>query len=228
MLETNTVVNSRQLPKFRLPPVNGSYAECLFQLNKLRLYESTFGEIGDLACATLQNPDREGFCEVAQLLSGPHWLRGFTSILYGIKGAYIQDYPVIEDNGVFNRRIHMREEHLIKRLESSDPNVRFVPFGYKTGEQSSRDLTENPFVIALVNGEDRAEELGETAKKIRKNCCLLSCDPSKKYKEPNIMASGLYLTSISLVVCAEFGVAGFDDGDGYAFGLIKDSNEATC
>jgi hypothetical protein len=39
---------------------------------------------------------------------------------------------------------------LIRRLESKDKSVRFIEYGYKIGEQSSKELENNTFIIALA------------------------------------------------------------------------------
>ena len=53
---------------------------------------------------------------------------------------------------------------LIKRLEENDSDVKFVPFGYKTGKQSYRELAKNPYIIARY-GEEGADKIAEIASK---------------------------------------------------------------
>lgn len=88
----------------------------------------------------------------------------FNGLLYVPKeGVYIQDRPQINNLG-----ISMEKSDLIKMLEANDPSVRFVPFGFKTGEQTPQELATNQFVVGLA-GEDGAEKLAEIALNFRLN-----------------------------------------------------------
>ena len=47
-----------------------------------------------------------------------------------------------------------------------DSRVRFVPFGFKLGDQSTRQFAKNPYVIAHV-GEENADVIAEIADKFK-------------------------------------------------------------
>ena len=123
-------------------------------------------------------------------------LWGFTGNLYlpkrGSKGiVYIQDNPEIRNGKPF-----MEESELIKKLEAGDPSVRGpVQLGYKTGEISSSELAEHPYILALVRGEPGAEELKRFADEHYDNLCLYSFD---SVRQPLIRLSALYSSKFPL------------------------------
>ena len=198
---------------FIYPPVRGIYTKCAEQLSEQGLYQPTFSEIVSLAHGAWQNSDEKYSKEIIKIMKDS-WIRGFTGILYNKEGAYIQDKPQIVDG-----RVSMSENDLVRKLESKDSSVRFVPFGYKTGEQSSRALAKNPFVIALCGSEDagkeQAEKLAEVADKYRTSPWLFSYDSTN---EPIVRVSALdsYWGGYGLDV---YGGNHGDDRDDYAFGV---------
>src|SRR3989344_4475274 len=112
------------------------------------------------------------------------WLWGFTGTLYiPNNGVYIQDNPEVRNGMPF-----MEESELVKILEKNDSSVRFVPFGFKTEEMTSLELSKNPYVIALAVKEG-AEKLAEVADKHKnKNPYLFSFD---SVDQPLIRVSAL-------------------------------------
>lgn len=67
----------------------------------------------------------------------------------------------------------MDESDLVRKLESHDSSVRFVPFGFKVEEMSSADLARNNYIIGLA-GQEGAEKLAEVAGKFKQKPYLWS------------------------------------------------------
>ena len=195
---------------FIYPPVRGTYNECVDQLKEQGLYQPTFSEVVSLTHSVWQNPEEKYSKEIIKLMKY-YWLRGFTGILYmQNEGAYIQDHPEIK-----NGRIFMDRKDLIAKLESKDPSVRFVPFGYKLEDQTASQLAKNPFVIGLTGSEEQAEKVGEIADKYRDKPHLWRFN---SISEPITRASPLYSD------CSGYWlfVNGYDLDDNrycYAFGV---------
>ncbi len=123
----------------------------------------TLSENASLVYSAWQNPKEKYSKEIRDILRN-NWLWCFNGILYEPKeGAYIQDNPEIKDNQVI-----INKSDLVKKLESNDSSVRFVPFGYKTGEQTSEQLANNKLVQALATPEG-AEKLAEVSSKYKNN-----------------------------------------------------------
>ena len=143
-----------------------TYTEVSKQISRSELKRPTMSETTSLIHAAWQNPDNKYSEEILRTLK-ENWFWTFTGILYvPHKGAYIQDNPLpcVQDN-------LMNESDIIKKLESNDESVRFIPFSWYNGEQidglnNPLKLTENPFVIGLV-GKEGAEKLEEIAKKYK-------------------------------------------------------------
>jgi len=101
---------------------------------------------------------------------------GFTGNLFvPDEGVYIQDSPEICDG-----KLVMNKSDLVKKLEANDKNVRFVPFGYKIGDQTPRELRENQYILALA-GEEGAEKLAKIANKHKDKPSLLLSDFHEGY-----------------------------------------------
>ncbi|MEK6883183.1 MAG: hypothetical protein AABY22_26390, partial [Nanoarchaeota archaeon] len=100
--------------------------------------------------------------EIKRILEN-NWLWGFTGLLYVLKkGAYIRDKPEVK-----NEMPYMNESDLVKKLDQKDPSVRFIPFGFKVGEQTPKQLEKNPFVIGIA-GKEGAQKIAEIADKFKK------------------------------------------------------------
>ncbi len=110
------------------------------KIDKARLLRPTFAETVSLVYSATQNQDNKYAQQVLDILKNS-WFWGFNGIIYKPKeGAFISDR---------NRKdIH-------------------VPFGFKTGENSLEEFVKNPFVLALVEGEEGAEKLGKIAKSLK-------------------------------------------------------------
>ena len=131
---------------------------------------------------------------------------GFTGILYVPNdGAYVQDFPNVLDS-----RIQMDKSELVKRLEANDANVRFVPFGFKIGEMTSRELAKNEFVKALT-GEEGAEKLTDIADTYSRKPYLGAFNRHEITRVPSLLSDYGKLR----INCYRH------DRNAYAFGKIK-------
>lgn len=74
----------------------------------------------------------------------------FTGNLYLPKSnEEINNGVILEHNPkILNGKLHMDKNSLVKRLRENDSNVKFVPFGYKTGEMHYNQIRKHPYIIA--------------------------------------------------------------------------------
>jgi len=187
----------------------GDYTNVGLQIGQNGLSRPTMAQTASLIHTAFNSEDRYSDEIIGIIKRGLFWV--FTGSLYALKGAYVQDDPEIRDRMPF-----MEESELIRRLEKNDPSVRFVPFGFKVGEMSLRELADNGYVKALA-GEESAEKLAEVASKFRGNPILFSLDNTK---EPTTRVSALgsdRVLSGRLYVDGSHG----NDMGGYAFGISK-------
>ncbi|MEK6844337.1 MAG: hypothetical protein AABX83_02820 [Nanoarchaeota archaeon] len=135
---------------------SGNYIDVAEELKKDNLSQPTMSQNASLIYSAWQNPKEKYSKEVINTL-GEFGLWCFNGILCAKEGAYIKDNPEIK-----NGRVSMNEKDLLSKLESSESSVRFVPYGYKVGKQSAKELAKNKFVQALA-GEEGADKLAETS-----------------------------------------------------------------
>ncbi len=189
-----------------------TYVNLAEQLKKDNLSQPTMSHNTSLIHAAWQNPKEKYSKEIINILRD-NWLRCFNGILYEPnEGAYIQDTPEIRNN-----RLIMNKLDLIKRLESNDSSVRFVPFGYKIGELSSyKDLENHPLVIGLA-GEEGAQKLAEASTNFKYRPYVWGFD---SVDEPLIRVASLG------GVLGVYGNGWVGDLD-YAFGVFNETGEAS-
>ena len=189
----------------------GTYANVASSIEQDQLSTPNLAETVSLVHAAFHSEDK--YSKEIQKLMKNNWSWGFTGILYvPQKGAYIQSPPSIKDSFP-----HKQESELDKKLESKDPSVRHVPFGYKTESMSSLELAKNPFIQALA-GEEGAEKLAEIADKHKNKPYLWSF---KSVDEPTTRASALYsIWGVGRGLSVDGDLLGYD-GDGYAFGVRR-------
>ena len=140
------------------------------------------------------------------------WFWEFTRNLWVEDGVYVYD----------NRDGKLVDESdLIKKLEANDRSVRFVPKGFKLGEQTSEELAKNPYIIARYS-EEGAEKLAEVAGQFSSNPYVYGLTNVRK-SEQRVSALGHYWGRDRLGVGGSdfVGVSG-----GYALG-VRESGEAT-
>lgn len=192
-----------------------TYANVQKQITQDKLTPPTAAEIASLVHAAWQNPDEKYSKKIIELLR-TNYLWCFTGNLYvPNKGVYVQDNPKVKDG-----KVSMNREDLEKRLESNDSSVRFVPFGFKIGEQSALKLVKNPWIIALV-GEEGAEKLAEVSDKYKYKPYVWSFENvGKETAKVSELGSGWGW------YCGRLRVGGFYFDDyryGYAFGVSGDA-----
>ncbi|MBU1203772.1 MAG: hypothetical protein KKG60_01755 [Nanoarchaeota archaeon] len=186
-------------------------------ISEANLSVPTMAETASLVYAAWQNPEERYSKEIIRLLKDS-WLWGFTGNLYVPgDGVYIQDNPKIKDGKVI-----MEKSKLVEALEKQDKTVRFVPFGFKTGKQTSLELSKNHYVVALV-GEQGADKLAQVADKYKNKACVWSFS-SIDNEVIRVSALDSDWDGRRLDVDGD-GFGG--GGDGYAFGVFKKSGEAT-
>jgi len=138
---------------------HSAYAKVGQQITEAGLVLPTMEQTASLVYDAWQNPDEKYSKDIIRKLR-TNWLWGFNGLLYvPNEGVYIQDRPDIQ-----NGKVVMNQEDLVKKIESNDESVRFVPFGFKRDSQSSLELAKNPFIQALA-GEEGADKLASVADK---------------------------------------------------------------
>ncbi|KHO55564.1 MAG: hypothetical protein QT10_C0001G0168 [archaeon GW2011_AR19] len=150
---------------FQHPAFKGTYGNVAEQIDKAGLKRPNSPETASLVYDAFQNKDEKYESEIISILKD-NWFWEFTGNLYLPKsneeinnGVLIEYNPKIE-----NGKLIMNKNSLIKRLQSNDPLVKFVPFGYKIEKQSSLELSKNPYIVARY-GEEGAEKIAEVASK---------------------------------------------------------------
>lgn len=197
-----------------LHPIYGpnTYANVGSEIERDGLYRPTMAETASLVHGAFNSDD--DYSKDIKKIMRDNWLWGFTGILYvPNRGAYIQDDPELR-----NGMPYMEELELIKRLESGDSLVRYVPFGFKIGSQSSLELSKNPYVIGLV-GKEGVEKLAEVADKHRAKPYLWSFE-SVDESLTRVSALDSYW-SIGVRRLNVYGYIHGNDRDGCAFGVQK-------
>ncbi len=171
----------------------------------------TMAETASLLHAAYNSDDKYS-SEIKQLMKD-RFLWSFDKNLYTPKGVYI--YPEAISNSK-----DLEESELVKKLETGDKSIRFVPFGYKTGEMSYLELAKNAYVRALA-GDEGAEKLADVADKFRNDPCLWALT---SVSEPITRVSAV---GSSWGFVRRLDVDGYDHGygrdggGGYGFGVYK-------
>ncbi len=193
----------------------GTYIQVAKQLEEDNLHQPTMSQNTSLVYSAWQNPEEKYSKEIIDILRN-NWLWCFNGILYEPKeGVYIQDNPEIK-----NGRVFMDKSDLVKKLEAKDPTVRFVPFGYKINEQTSKQLANNKFVQALA-GEESAQKLAEASANYKFKPCVWSFD---NIDEQLIKVASLdELRGLDVNGLDVYGDFSGDDWDGHAFGVSEAS-----
>ena len=158
------------------PSFKGTYGDVSEEIKKAELEKMTSAQTASLVYDAFKNKDDKYCSEITPILKDDLFWE-FTGNLYLPKsneeinnGVILDLNPVIE-----NKRLIMNKNSLIERLKNNDKNVKFVPFGYKIGEQSSLELFKNPYIIARY-GEEGADKIAQIADEFEKSPKLWSYD----------------------------------------------------
>jgi len=201
---------------FQHPAFKGNYANVAEQLDKANLKRPDSKETASLVYDAWKTPKGEHESEIINILRN-NWLWEFTGNLYLPKsnneinnGVILEYNPTIETG-----KLVMDKNSLIKRLKENDSNVKFVPFGFKTGQQNLLEFAKNPYIVTRY-GEEGAEKIAEVASNYVKNPVIWSFD---SVDEEKVRISALYdaggFVKGLLVGGSDWG----GDVDGLAFGV---------
>jgi len=161
---------------FQHPAYRGTAENVSEQIDKAGLKRPTSSETASLVYDAFQNPEGEYESEIIKILKN-NLLWEFTGNLCLLKSNdEVNNGVILETNSNFAiGRLNMNKQSLIKRLQENDSLVKFVPFGYKMGEQTPLELVKNPYIIARY-GEEGADNIAEVASKYKKNPKLWGFD----------------------------------------------------
>ncbi len=203
---------------FQYPSFKGTYGSVAEQIDKEGLKRPSSPETASLVYDAWKNPKGEYESEIIKILKDA-WLWEFTGNLYLPKsseevnnGVILEYNPTIE-----NGKLVMDKSYLIKRLNENDSNVKFVPFGYKIGDQKPSELEKNPYIVARY-GEEGAVKIAEVASKYRLNPYLWSFDSSINEKKTRMSALYGDLYNDWLVVDGNWD----DNYRGRSFGIVDE------
>lgn len=134
----------------------GTYTDVAKQIDDdktpSQLYKPTTAETISLIYAAMHDKDNKSAQEILKILRNrDFWC--FTKNLWVPKGVCV----VNDKDGS-----KLVRKDLEERLQANDKDVKFVPKGFRLGEQSAEELEKNPYIIAHA-GEEGAEKLAEIA-----------------------------------------------------------------
>jgi len=208
---------------FQHPAFKGTYGNVAEQIDKAGLKRPNSPETASLVYDAFQNKDGKYESEIIKILK-ENWFWEFTGNLYLPKsneeinnGVILEHNPKIE-----NGKLIMNKNSLIKRLQSNDPLVKFVPFGYKIEKQSSLELSKNPYIVARY-GEEGAEKIAEVASKYENKPHVWNFNSVDEEKVP---MSALYRSRGFGDRLYVDGNDWDDDSRGLAFGVCGDNNSS--
>ena len=152
---------------FQHPSFKGTDGNVAEKIDKAGLKRPSSPETASLVYDAFQNKDGKYSSEIISILKN-NWFWEFTGNLYLPKSnEKINNGVIIEcDPRISNRKLIMDKSSLIKRLKENDPLVKFVPFGYKNGEQNLIEFQKNPYIQARY-GKEGAEKIVEIASKYK-------------------------------------------------------------
>jgi hypothetical protein len=178
---------------FLYPAYRGSYGEVAEKIDKTILKIPSFGEtislkrpssgeIASLIDDAWKNSRGEYEHKILDIMM-VGWLWEYTGNLYLPKSnEEASNGVIIEHNPtIVNGKLSMDKNSLVQRLKEDDPLVKFVPFGYKIGVLSFRDLLSNPYILARY-GNEGAEKIARISLKYKGIPMLYSFDNVEKEK----------------------------------------------
>lgn len=204
---------------FQYTPFRGNYVSLASQIDGEGLQRPTSSQTASLIYDSLQNMGGKYESEILKILKDS-WFVEFTGNLYLPKreGEEVHNGVIVEDNPTIeNGRSVMDRKNLIKRLKKNDPNVRFVPFGFATSEQSALKLAKNSYILARY-GEEGADKISELASRYKKNPHICSFDfVNSETVKMSALIGGDWDFGGRLCVFGDWNVG----NEGLAFGLKK-------
>ena len=205
---------------FQYPAFKGYYGNVAKEIDKENLKRPNSPETASLIYDAFQNKDGKYESEIIKILNDKYFWE-FTGNLYlpksneGVNnGVIIEHNPKIE-----NGKVSMNKNDLIKRLQENDSNVKFVPFGFRIGEQTIGELEKNEYIVARY-GEEGAAKIAKIASQYNGKPFLWSFN-SVDEKIQRLSALDRYWSFGDRLI-----VDGLFWGDGvrgHAFGVCKDS-----
>ena len=203
---------------FAHPAFKGNYGKVAEQIDNAGFKRPTSEETASLVYDALQNPKGEYEAGILKIMKD-NWLWEFTGNLYLPKSNEEVNNGVILDTNptIQNGKLVMDKSSLIKRLDKNDSSVKFVPFGYKTGEQNILDLSKNDYIIARY-GEEGAEKIAKIASEYKNKPVLWSFD-SVDEEKVRVSALGDGGGFGGRLLVNGYGWGG--DDDGHAFGVER-------
>lgn len=155
-----------------------------------------------------------------------NWFYAFNGQLYVSDGVLFENNPEFPKGAKTADDLIMDEKDLKSRLGSREENgvtysddglVRFVPYGFKTGEQSLSDLSKNPYIIALVEGQEQASKLAEFADSYKSKPYLsVITNPSESIKRVVGLYSDWYGDGLHVDADSHG-----DSGGGFSFRVVR-------
>ena len=207
---------------FQYPAFKGYYGDIAEAIDNEGLKRPNSPETASLVYDAFKNPEGKFESEILKIMNDT-WFVEYTGNLYLPKsneevnnGVIIECNPKIE-----NKKLVMNKSDLIKRLSENDSNVKFVPFGFKTGEQNLIELQKNPYIVARY-GKEGAEKIAEVASKYKKNPYLWSFDSVGEEKVRMSALGGGWDFGGGLSVYGDVWGGG---GDRRAFGVCEDKKD---
>jgi len=150
--------------QFLHPAFYGNLAQLVSAIDGAGLKRPNSEDVADLVYDAFQDKNEKYSAEIIKILEDL-FLREFTGNLYLPKrdGEEVHNGVIVESNpSIIKGRTIMDKNSLIKRLQSNDPLVKFVPFGFKTGELPKKGFGKNDYNIARY-GEERADKIEQVA-----------------------------------------------------------------
>lgn len=144
------------------------YSEISERIDEAGLKRPNSSETASLVYHAFQNPEGEYEKEIIDTLN-KNWFWEYTGNLFLPKSNKEINNGVILDlnpKTLTYTSFAMDKKSLIKRLQENDKTVKFIPFGFKIGEQSSLELAKNSYIIARY-GEEGAEKIAKISEKYK-------------------------------------------------------------
>ncbi len=162
----NILCENKKL-NFQYPPIYGSPSRVAKSIEKDLLKKPKPKEIASLVYESFNNQSNEYASTIIKIFKqagfyqfvGNLWLPKtkktfFHKKMHGLNNGVIVDLAPDFNNG----KIVMNKKTLIDRLHKEDPNVKFIPYGFKTQDLKVNEFLTNPYLKAIY-GEKGIEKI---------------------------------------------------------------------